>query len=107
MLRIATSVGWFSFLALERLRGELLNLNLFDPIGICACPRIRNGPPLQCRAVFMLSLATVAPYATTTSNALSSARLRVSAVRYWGDGGGGPVQGGGPLSSLHHSLSPN
>src|SRR5205823_8992863 len=56
MLRIATSAASLSLLTLDRLRGESLNLNLFDPIGICACPRTRNGPPLQCRAVFILTL---------------------------------------------------
>src|SRR5947207_323143 len=58
--RIATSDASFSFLTFDRLRGEPLNLNLFDPIGICACPRTRDGPPLQCRAVLILSLATAA-----------------------------------------------
>jgi hypothetical protein len=38
MLRMATSAGSFSLLALDRFREELANLNLFDPIGICGCP---------------------------------------------------------------------
>lgn len=38
---------------------------------------------------------------------MSSARLRVSAVRYWGVRGGGPDHGGGPLLSLQHSRLPN
>ena len=37
---------------------------------------------------------------------MSSARLRVSAVRYWDSRGRGAVHGGGPLPSLQHNRMP-
>src|SRR5882757_7132748 len=62
---------------------------------------------LACPPWFKLRLSSpvfLCASANESSNALSSVRLRVSAVRYWGDRGGGSVHGGGPLSWVEDTL---
>src|SRR5439155_5003030 len=107
MLRIATSAEPRSFLSpAPRFRGVPLNLNLCDPIAICECPGTRSRPPSYCRADFIEPAAALSTLPKSlagyhvlwepqfffpalaakmlpSSNLpmLSSARLRVSAVR--------------------------